>query len=872
MDPTQLFFDEAFARRIAIGLLRDREAAEDLVQGVWLEVLEKPPRHDASPRGYLATLLRRLWLRKRRSEARREARERASVSAQARPGAPELVARAEIHQRTVAAVLALEEPYRSTVLLRFFEDLGPEEIAARERIPVETVRTRLKRALAQLRERLESEGRDWREEWLVALGGGTWPGRETAPGGARSALAGSGVAAAVAATVLVVWYARSVDRPRAAPAVTALGESAAAVPERAAPSVSAPLREARESLTDEPPERAAPAVEALRGTVTDDAGRPLSGVHVDLSFERLYETYEAGSAAVSDDAGAFACSLERWSRLSPPARRTFLCVLWLWKEGYAPQGHWLDLGRDGIPSELVIALSPGRVFSLRVVDAAGNPIGGVGGTGAAILRDGRRQLVDVISGGDGWIAVGLEPGQRTIELLLQRADLGFAYFGEHDLPAQTDGDVALGDVELDAALALRGRCSYPDGTPARALMVRARLAEPAPGGGFRSVESPRSELALGLAEMTGSTNALGRFELHGLRAGSFQILAGEYSTRLEPLAEGAVWSSGGPEIELVVPRHHLTVEVVGPDGRAIEEARVALTRLSSDGEPVGLPQRWLTHAGTLPLSIFVVEPGETLAVLAAVPGCASAEQRVTIPAVPFETALRLELPLEDRRATLVLQPSQSSPPDWRDDLCAPLSGVPLPGLLDLVPDADGRVRALPLGSYQARIEQVGGASPAMCALNPRMPVTLGEGETVLELTERPAARVRVLFRSGGTQPKAPLDAVHAGRSESVPRIAIDADALEGDGTDPLAWLSGSVPPSRGSLELVELAPTGERVLHRIAGLQPSAGRYLDLVAPAGPLLLRVELHGRDPVERELAPGPGETLEMPVSLDGTAPPK
>jgi DNA-directed RNA polymerase specialized sigma24 family protein len=29
-------------------------------------------------------------------------------------------------------VLELEEPYRSTVLLRFFEDLEPREIAARQ--------------------------------------------------------------------------------------------------------------------------------------------------------------------------------------------------------------------------------------------------------------------------------------------------------------------------------------------------------------------------------------------------------------------------------------------------------------------------------------------------------------------------------------------------------------------------------------------------------------------------------------------------------------------------------------------------------------------------------------------------------------------
>jgi hypothetical protein len=65
-------------------------------------------------------------------------------------------------------VLALEEPYRETVLLRYFENLPPRAIARRLAVPVETVRTRLKRALETLRARLD---RDYgaRGAWSLAL-------------------------------------------------------------------------------------------------------------------------------------------------------------------------------------------------------------------------------------------------------------------------------------------------------------------------------------------------------------------------------------------------------------------------------------------------------------------------------------------------------------------------------------------------------------------------------------------------------------------------------------------------------------------------------------------------------------------------------
>jgi len=66
-------------------------------------------------------------------------------------------------------VLALPELYRRVLLLRYFEDLGPKAIAAEERVPLDTVKARLRGAHAKLVERLDAaHGGDGRG-WLMAI-------------------------------------------------------------------------------------------------------------------------------------------------------------------------------------------------------------------------------------------------------------------------------------------------------------------------------------------------------------------------------------------------------------------------------------------------------------------------------------------------------------------------------------------------------------------------------------------------------------------------------------------------------------------------------------------------------------------------------
>jgi RNA polymerase sigma-70 factor (ECF subfamily) len=90
-----------------------------------------------------------------RAKVRRLERERRAARLEALDPAPDPVLDDAGRRKIGEAVLALGEPYREAVLLRFYAGLAPAAIAARLCVPVETVKTRLKRALALLRHRLE---------------------------------------------------------------------------------------------------------------------------------------------------------------------------------------------------------------------------------------------------------------------------------------------------------------------------------------------------------------------------------------------------------------------------------------------------------------------------------------------------------------------------------------------------------------------------------------------------------------------------------------------------------------------------------------------------------------------------------------------
>lgn len=167
-DPESLLADDAFVRRLARQLVRDEASAHDLAQATWLQWVKRPASGTV-PRAWLATVARRLAGRAHRTKLRRDARERMARAPEPAPSPEQVLAREELRATVVAAVLRLTPLLRDVVVLRFFEGLPPRAIAERLAVPVETVRTRQKRALQELKQRLDASTDGGRAAWCTAL-------------------------------------------------------------------------------------------------------------------------------------------------------------------------------------------------------------------------------------------------------------------------------------------------------------------------------------------------------------------------------------------------------------------------------------------------------------------------------------------------------------------------------------------------------------------------------------------------------------------------------------------------------------------------------------------------------------------------------
>jgi RNA polymerase sigma-70 factor (ECF subfamily) len=148
----QLLQHAGWMKALALKLVADGSRADDAVQQTLLRAMERPRRPPRSLLPWLATVLRNFIRQSHREEHRRRRREAQAARPESISSTPEKVLeRVELHAQIVGAVLKLSEPYRSTVLLHFFEEMSLGEIAREQGVPLNTVKTRLRRALDQLR-------------------------------------------------------------------------------------------------------------------------------------------------------------------------------------------------------------------------------------------------------------------------------------------------------------------------------------------------------------------------------------------------------------------------------------------------------------------------------------------------------------------------------------------------------------------------------------------------------------------------------------------------------------------------------------------------------------------------------------------------
>ena len=154
MKPEELLAHADFLSALAYSLVKDEHQAADLIQDTLLKGLERQQDSIDRTKAWLATVMRNLARFAYRTEGRRRKREKAAALAEGVPSSEKIIEEEEIRRKVVNAVLDLEEPYRSVVVLRFYRNLSQKEAARRLGIPLETMRSRQKKGLALLRGRL----------------------------------------------------------------------------------------------------------------------------------------------------------------------------------------------------------------------------------------------------------------------------------------------------------------------------------------------------------------------------------------------------------------------------------------------------------------------------------------------------------------------------------------------------------------------------------------------------------------------------------------------------------------------------------------------------------------------------------------------
>ena len=152
---------------VATTLLRDRHAAEDLVNEVFLEVWEKAGRYAeerAAPRTYLVLLTRSRAVDRLRAgntlAAGRDERvgplpDAGGVGVADGDRPEEHAEAAELRRIVREELAALTPEQRHSLELAFFGGLTHQEISTRTDTPLGTVKGRVRRGLLQLRDRLK---------------------------------------------------------------------------------------------------------------------------------------------------------------------------------------------------------------------------------------------------------------------------------------------------------------------------------------------------------------------------------------------------------------------------------------------------------------------------------------------------------------------------------------------------------------------------------------------------------------------------------------------------------------------------------------------------------------------------------------------
>lgn len=568
LEPESLLAQLPFLRKLAGRLLDDPAAADDVAQDAVVAALERGSSV-ASTGPWLAGVTRNLARLLFRREQRRRDRQHAAAAPEKLPSAADESVRFEALRRVVLALDRLAPDERALLVRRFYDEWPPRRIAADLGVPVNTVRTRIARALARLRIELvggkAGEERDRLHALLAPLLAPPVVSllAPVAPIVAGGLLVSSKVKAALAVALVAAVTVCIAVWPTRDERTTAKATDARAAAGTAEPAMDVETQASRrDPLVAEAPSAARTTAPrgrrvALRGRLVAEAGS-LARWSSELEVVAAVEVVSRGSVAARPAPER----LRRAVKVEPDG--TFTAELAL--DGDAPRLSRLTLrGADPafLPFERRIALPAGtsdllwnveaRLFETavvvgHVVDAAGQPAPD-GAVGAFAIRDGNAaSLGETLVDQDGAFALGVAAtGPCFVVATRRRRDLDLgelppdATVGDPLLPVVVEAtptigrEVDVGDLVLRPGATIRGRVEWFAHGPVAGAIVSARPFEPTtpptdendipPGTAFTAATLTRPvALPSGrLARAAVATDEHGEFALTGLPPGPTRV-------------------------------------------------------------------------------------------------------------------------------------------------------------------------------------------------------------------------------------------------------------------------------------------------------------------------------------------------------------
>lgn len=554
---------------IALAIVGNEGDAEDVVQGAWLEALKNP--RDGQSQGWMRRLVRFRAL----DVLRRRRRDPVALVADVpEETSSDMRWKLDAQREVLEAVHALKEPYLSTVVLRYFEGMGPKEIATKLDVPERTIKTRLTRAHAMLRERLGARYQDQFGNWAPALV--LFSGHRGLKLGSLSApVAGSVlmkkvilVAVALAAVVMIPLALQAMNRTSESltqPAIT----DADLLDLDSAPELGTPLtldrevipklatNESQEAPTFEYafPPQAESEVGSLSISVRWFDGSPAEHVKIKIMPWDAADAFVMARTVYTDSSG-----FVKVDQLAPGLVGIY----------YSKMGSDKAEVTAGQYTQIEKQAPQGTSFSGQVLGPDGRPVGGA----QVFVADSR--------GGDSLpepTTIADSAGRYEIKNVFNRSYLSARAPGYSPSIAVETGISTGQPTELNLSLRgnpglLRGLALSPDGLPV--VGARIRIDLPADRGMGIGGRRPGFPLAFVLR-----TDEEGRFALDEIGSGPMTLTA--RTATWQPWVETIEVLTGEPsEITIQFERGiQLTGLVLDEEGEPVPKATVLSSQYAS---------------------------------------------------------------------------------------------------------------------------------------------------------------------------------------------------------------------------------------------------------------------------------------------------